>query len=109
MMCLSSNRSESCSYVVGGAVACGVPCAVTNARDSALIVSDSGKVVPPSNASALAQACRELIAMGAEGRARLGAAARQRIVGEFSLRAVDDGHQRLFEQIAGLRGQGDEA
>jgi hypothetical protein len=30
-------------------------------------------------------------------------------VSNFSLRAVDDCHQRLFEQIAGLREQGDEA
>jgi glycosyltransferase involved in cell wall biosynthesis len=97
-MCLSSNRSESCSNVVGEAVACGVPCAVTDAGDSALIVSDSGKVVPPSNALALAQACRELIAMGAEGRARLGTLARQRIVGDFSFRALVNGHPRLFEQ-----------
>ncbi len=78
-----------------------MPCGVMDAGDSALIVGDSGKVVRPSNALALAQACRELIAMGAEGRARLGAVARQQIVGDFSLRAVVDGHQRLVEQNRG--------
>jgi glycosyltransferase involved in cell wall biosynthesis len=73
---------------------------VTDAGDSALIVGDTGSVVRPKNPDALANAWRELIEIGPDGRGLLGAAARRRIDQCFSLRAIAARYEDLYAQIA---------
>jgi glycosyltransferase involved in cell wall biosynthesis len=43
----SSSYTESLPNTVGEAMACGVPCVVTDVGDSAWLVGETGKVVPP--------------------------------------------------------------
>lgn len=95
----SSSYSEGFPNVIGEAMACGVPCAVTDAGESALIVGGTGKVVPPKNPRALANAWRELIEMGPEGRSLLGEAARHRISNHFSLQTIAERYARLYQDI----------
>ncbi len=59
--CSSSSDGEGFANVVGEAMACGIPCAVTDVGDSAWIVGDKGIVVPPKNPEALKTAIDELI------------------------------------------------
>lgn len=96
----SSSSGEGSSNAVAEAMACGVPCVVTDVGDSALIVGDTGKVVPPRNSQALAQACRALLELSPQQRMRLGALARERVVERFSVSAVADSYQRLYEELA---------
>ena len=51
-----SSYSESFPNVIGEAMACEVSCAVTHVGDAAWIVGDAGRVVPPRNPRALADA-----------------------------------------------------
>ena len=79
-------------------MACGIPCVVTDAGDSALLVGDAGCVVPTCDPEALAAAWAE-IAMSVSERQRLGVAARRRVENLFNLSSVVRRYQDLYEQI----------
>ncbi len=79
---------EGFSNVIGEAMACGVPCVVTNVGDSAEIVGATGAVIAPNEARALAAAWQALINESSEQRRARGAQARQRIVKHFSTEAL---------------------
>ena len=82
---VSSSSGEGFSNAIAEAMACGVPCVVTDVGDSAWIVGDTGQVVPTRNAWALTQAMAGLAACSAAERAALGMRARARIVSHFSV------------------------
>jgi glycosyltransferase involved in cell wall biosynthesis len=55
----SSSRSEGFSNSICEAMACGLPCVVTDVGDSAMIVGSAGTVVPPDDPEAMARALLE--------------------------------------------------
>lgn len=99
IVALSSAYGEGFPNVVGEAMACGVPCVVTDVGDSAFVVGATGRAVPPRNASALTSACRELVEMGAESRQELGQAARRRVLENFSIEAIAHKYETLYQQV----------
>lgn len=101
ILCMSSSHGEAFPMVVGEAMASGLPCAVTDVGDAGWLVGETGRVVPPKNADALAAALAELVGLGSEGRRTLGMAARRRIQDEFSLERSVEAYQALYEQLAG--------
>jgi glycosyltransferase involved in cell wall biosynthesis len=96
----SSSISEAFPLAIGEAMASGVPCAVTDVGDSALLVGPTGKVVPPRDPAALAAAICELLAMPAAERESVGRAARARVEERFTLDAVTRRYEDLYEQLA---------
>jgi glycosyltransferase involved in cell wall biosynthesis len=96
---LSSSCGEAFPTVLGEAMACGVPCVVTDVGDSALIVGSTGRVVPRRDPRALADACMEMLNLSAEDRRRLGLQSRARIVNNFSLDAVAAAYIRLYTAV----------
>jgi glycosyltransferase involved in cell wall biosynthesis len=97
--CSASAWGEGFSNSIGEAMACGVPCAVTDVGDSAYIVANSGFVAPPRAPEALANAIGRLIEIGRSGRQQLGAKARQRIETEFSLSSIVQNYENLYATI----------
>lgn len=95
----SSAYGEGFANVIGEAMSCGVPCVVTDVGDSGWIVGNTGRIVPPRDLEALANAWKELIDLGAEGRETLGSAARARIIEYFSLDSVVAQYERLYESV----------
>jgi glycosyltransferase involved in cell wall biosynthesis len=98
--CLSSRGGEALPLTVGEAMACGVPCVVTDVGDAALLVGDTGRVVPPRDPAALAAAIDALLTLDADARGRLGAAARRRIGERYSLPVIAGRYAALHEQLA---------
>jgi glycosyltransferase involved in cell wall biosynthesis len=97
--CSASAWGEGFSNSIGEAMACGVPCAVTDVGDSAYIVMDSGFIAPPRAPEALANAIGRLIEIGRSGRQQLGTKARQRIETEFSLSTIVQRYEDLYLAI----------
>jgi glycosyltransferase involved in cell wall biosynthesis len=96
---LASSFGEGFPNVVAEAMACGVPCVVTDVGDARLIVGCTGNVVPPGDASALANAISALAADPAE-RARLGVLARDRVVMQYTLPLVASRYHELWVRLA---------
>jgi len=81
----SSSYGEGFPNVIGEAMACGIPCVVTDVGDSKDIVGETGLVVPPNDVEALVTAWRRLMHAENSLKATKGKAARERIVQHFGL------------------------
>ncbi len=100
---LSSAFGEAFPNVLGEAMACAVPCIVTDVGDVRDIVGDTGIVVPRSDPAALAQALTAALAWSDDERARRGLAARTRIEHAYTIDAVAARYARLYRELAALR------
>jgi glycosyltransferase involved in cell wall biosynthesis len=94
VFCLPS-RSEGFPNVVGEAMAAAVPCVVTDVGDAAVLVADTGVVVPPGDSHALANGLAQMLSMTTEQRRDAGRRAQERVAAEFSA----DGTRRKFEAL----------
>ncbi len=96
VVCSASVFGEGFSNVTGEAMACGIPCVVTDVGDSARIVGDTGVVVPPGDPEALTEGLCALISAIEEKGQESSAKARERIVGRFSRpRLIETTHRAL--------------
>lgn len=91
---------EGFSNVIGEAMASGLPVVATDVGDARRIVGDAGRIVPPRDVEALADAIRAL-RDSPESRAAMGETARQRIVDDFSLRRA----AAAFDALHGIAAQ----
>ena len=90
---------EAFPNVVGEAMACAVPCAVTDVGDSAWIVGETGRVVPAGDMTGLTHAIHDLLKLPADKRAVLGAAARERVANLFEIGAVVKQYEAFYESL----------
>ena len=92
---LSSAYGEGIPNVVAEAMAAEVPCVVTDVGDAAALLADPERTVHPADPEALASTCQRLVDRSADGRRRLAAVDRRRIVEHF-------GTDRLVQRTAEL-------
>lgn len=93
---LSSAYGEAFPQAIGEAMAWGVPCVVTDVGDSARIVENTGRVIPPRDPQALAKAWDELLSMSEAERTGLGLSARERIKNLFSLETTTKKYSQIY-------------
>mgnify|MGYP001203667512 CR=1 FL=1 len=79
---------EAFPSVVGEAMACGVPCAVTDVGDAAEIVGELGRVAAPNDMAALADAAAELLSLPAPALESLSVRALDSIRQRYDITAV---------------------
>lgn len=99
----SSSYGEAFPNVLGEAMACGVPCVVTDVGDSAEIVGNTGRVVPAGDMEGLGCGLLELLGLRVEQKAALGEQARARIAGHYEIGHVARLYQEFYERLAGSR------
>lgn len=96
---LSSAFGEAFPNVLNEAMACGTPCITTDVGDAAIIVGNTGWVVPPKNPQALAKAMLEAMEekqINPEGWQARKRACRQRIIDNFSIEKMVSGYQKVW-------------
>jgi glycosyltransferase involved in cell wall biosynthesis len=98
--CLCSQGGEGFPNTVAEAMACGVPCVVSDVGDAATIVGEIGRVVPIGDAASLARGIGELLCLDGEERLRLGQRARQRIVERYDFGQFMARYEALYDQLA---------
>ncbi len=81
----NASSSEGFSNVIGEAMSCGIPCVVTDVGDSALIVGETGIVVPANDAAALTEGWVQCFQ---QPRPDAATSVRQRIVENFSVQEL---------------------
>ena len=81
----SSSYGEGFPNVIGEAMACGIPCVVTDVGDSALIVGNTGIVVPARDYRELAAGILNMLARLNRHRSEISEQVRKRIVDNFDL------------------------
>lgn len=96
---VSSSLAEGFPNVLGEAMAVGVPCVATDVGDSALVVGDTGVVVPSRDPDSLADAMEQLIVIGQNKRMELGRRARKHIEKNFSIDAIAGQYADLYTKL----------
>jgi glycosyltransferase involved in cell wall biosynthesis len=99
VLCSTSLHGEGFPNVVAEAMACEVPCVVTDVGDAATVAGDSGLVVPRSDARAVADAVLTLLELDPVARAKRGREARAHIANRFSIGSIADRYQHLYDSL----------
>ena len=97
---VSSSLGEGFPNVVAEAMACEVPCVVTDVGESGSLVGDTGRIVRKKDMKSLSLACQELIDAGNIERQNLGSAARLRIVNFYSIDRSVTEYRELYDEIS---------
>ena len=92
----SSAYGEGFSNVIGEAMACGVPCIVTDVGDSAWIIGNTGIVILPKNPQALVDAIKEL---SQKTNQENGEYIRRRIIIQFSITQLVNKSEEAFTKL----------
>jgi glycosyltransferase involved in cell wall biosynthesis len=99
ILCSTSLHGEGFPNVVAEAMACEVPCVVTDVGDAATVVGNTGAVVPRGDAAGVAGAVLHLLASGPAARIAQGRAARARIESQYSIGRVVSRYQQLYDSL----------
>lgn len=81
------------------AMSCGLPCVVTDAGDSARLLSDCGWVVPVDRPNLLASAMGQVINLSLEQRKALGDRSRRRVQEHYSLTEMARAYAELYRNV----------
>lgn len=98
IFCLSS-RTEAFPNVVGEAMAMGLPCVATDVGDVAVLMANTGVLVPRANPDALAQGVASLVALDPAHRRQIGQQARARIGAKFTMGCVRARFEHIYEGV----------
>jgi glycosyltransferase involved in cell wall biosynthesis len=98
-VCVSSSIGEGFSNVIAEAMACEVPCVVTDVGDSSRIVGETGKIVEAKDPYIMAEGILHVLSLSDSEREILGKNARNRIVNEFSIKKMVDSTTEVIESI----------
>lgn len=99
----SSGFGEALPMVLGEAMAAGVPVVTTDVGDSARLVGDADRVVPPHDPEALSRAICRVVALSARQLEALGKRDQERISQHYSLTGMVSAYESIYAKLASAR------
>ena len=96
---VSSSRSEAFPLTIAEAMACGRPCVVTDVGDSAVIIGETGRVVPAGDPPGMAEAVASLRSLSEGSFHQLGALARERAEKLYNLEFSTQRYWKTYQEI----------
>lgn len=100
-LAVSTSLGEGFPNAIGEAMACGIPCVVTDVGDSSLLVGDGGTLVPPGDVEKIASEWERVLRSPVEYREEMGKRGRARIEKFFSLRVIKERYERFYQELVG--------
>ena len=101
VFCLSS-CIEGFPNALCEAMAMALPCVSTDAGDAAVLLGDTGIVVPTANSKALANALLRVIELSSEQRHQMGLRSKERVISEFSIEKSKTCFESVYRQVMDL-------
>ena len=98
IFCLHS-RTEGFPNVLAEAMAMGLPCITTDVGDAAILLADTGVVVPQGDSAALAQGVKRLLAFDQDARHALGRRAKALVEAKFSIARARERFEEIYRQV----------
>ena len=98
----SSSSGEAFPNVLGEAMACGVPCAVTDVGDSAYVIGDTGSVVSPGDMPGLSASLEDLLTLPRIKKIALGERARARVMKHFEIGNVVRQYEAYYDELLSI-------
>jgi glycosyltransferase involved in cell wall biosynthesis len=99
----SSSYGEAFPLVIGEAMCAEVPVVATDCGDSALLVGETGAIVPIRDPAALAHALDRFVTLSPDERRARGRAARERIGARYELSAIAERYLALWHALSERR------
>lgn len=99
IMTLTSAHGEALPQTLGEAMACGVPCVATNIGDVATLIGDTGIIVEPKDARALAQAWTGILDLTDENYAALSNRARGRMLAFYNTARMVAEYKSIYREL----------
>ena len=99
LLVLCSSYGEAFPNVLNEAMSCGTPCVTTNIGDSALIVGNTGWVIPPNDSDALAKAINKALEEKQSNQKlwiQREKDCRNRVINNFSLEIMTEKYLKLW-------------
>ncbi|PIX03623.1 MAG: glycosyl transferase, partial [Gallionellales bacterium CG_4_8_14_3_um_filter_54_18] len=85
--------------VLAEAMAIGLPCVTTDVGDAAMLLADTGVVVPKENSAALAQGVKRLLVLDQDARHARGMRAKARVEAKFSMARARERFEAIYRQV----------
>lgn len=95
-----SSYSEGFPNVIGEAMTCAVSCVVTDVGDCAIVVGDTGVLVPPRSPERLEEGIRYLLELRPSELKTLGIRARERILTQYNIEQIAWRYEQLYAEFS---------
>ncbi|MEQ1530068.1 MAG: glycosyltransferase, partial [Methylococcales bacterium] len=98
IFCLHS-RTEGFPNVLAEAMAMGLPCVATDVGDAAILLADTGVMVPKHDSAGLVQGVMQLLMLSQDERHVLGIRAKASVEGRYSMTIARENFEEVYRKI----------